>query len=114
MPRGSKPGERRGGRQKGVPNKTGRELREIAREYAPAAIKALEEICKNGESEAARVAAANSLLDRGHGKPTTVLVGDVTQRSGEPMHRETVEETAAWIERVLRDHDDRNGKTSKQ
>jgi hypothetical protein len=114
MPRGSKPGERRGGHQKGVPNKTGRELRELARQYAPAAIKALEEICKNGESEAARVAAANSLLDRGHGKPTTVLVGDVTQRSGEPMHRETVEETAAWIERVLREHEDRNGKTSKQ
>ena len=54
MPRGSKPGERRGGRKKGVPNKAGRELREVAQEHTPAAIKTLAEICENGESEAAR------------------------------------------------------------
>ena len=32
MPRGSAPGERRGGRQKGTPNKATREMKEIVRE----------------------------------------------------------------------------------
>jgi hypothetical protein len=103
MPRGSKPGERRGGRQKGVPNKAGRELREVAKEYTPVAMKTLAEICEKGESEAARVAAANALLDRGHGKPTSVVVADVTQRPGQTVHSEPVSETVKWIESVLND-----------
>ena len=32
MPRGSRPGERRGGRQKGTPNRLTREIREMIRE----------------------------------------------------------------------------------
>ena len=103
MPRGSKPGERRGGRKKGVPNNAGRELREVAQEHTPAAIKTLAEICENGESEAARVAAANALLDRGHGKPTNPVVADVTQRTAQPKY-ESISDTAAWIESVLNDH----------
>ena len=90
MPRGSKPGERRGGRKKGVPNKAGRELREVAQEHTPGAIKTLAEICEKGESEAARVAAANALLDRGHGKPTNLVMADVTQRPGQPIHTESI------------------------
>lgn len=101
MPRGSRPGERRGGRRKGVPNRVCRDLREAAQQYTPVAIQTLAHICERGESEAARVAAANGLLDRGHGKPTTVLVGDLTQRPGEPRFTETISETAAWIESVL-------------
>ena len=103
MPRGSKPGERRGGRKKGVPNNAGRELREVAQEHTPAAIKTLAEICENGESEAARVAAANALLDRGHGKPTNPVVADVTKRTAQPKY-ELISDTAAWIEFVLNDH----------
>jgi hypothetical protein len=104
MPRGSKPGERRGGRQKGVPNKAGRELREVAQEYTPVAMKTLADICEKGESEAARVAAANALLDRGHGKPTNLVVADVTQRPGQPTYSEPISETVAWIESVLAEH----------
>jgi hypothetical protein len=104
MPRGSKPGERRGGRKKGVPNKAGRELREVAQEYTATAMKTLAEICENGESEAARVAAANALLDRGHGKPTNLVVADVTERPSQPRHTESVFDTAAWIKSVLNDH----------
>ena len=84
----------------GTPNKVTADLQEAAQAYTPAALKTLNEICVGGESEAARVAAANSLLDRGHGRPTTHVSADMTHR---PVvhHRESVEETAAWIERVL-------------
>ena len=97
-------GIKTGGRKLGTPNKACRDLREVAQQYTPVAIQTLAHICERGESEAARVAAANGLLDRGHGKPTTVLVGDLTQRRGEPRFTETISETAAWIESVLHGH----------
>lgn len=74
--RGAKPGERRGGRQKGTPNKTTATLKELARQYTPDALKTLAQIMVSGESEAARVSAANAILDRGYGKPSTVIAGD--------------------------------------
>ncbi|MTJ81746.1 MAG: hypothetical protein F8N37_12110 [Telmatospirillum sp.] len=53
------------------------EIRKLAQEHAPAAIEALVEICTNPKaSDAARVAAANSLLDRGLGKPVQPIGGD--------------------------------------
>jgi hypothetical protein len=36
MPRGSKPGERRGARQKGTPNKATAEVKVLAQKYVPA------------------------------------------------------------------------------
>lgn len=74
--RGAKPGERRGGRQKGTPNKANRTLKEAAREYTEQALQTLVQIALGGESEAARVSAANAILDRGYGKPSQVLAGD--------------------------------------
>lgn len=74
--RGSKPGERRGGRVKGVPNKATAEIKTIARQYTGQAIATLAEIMVNGQSEAARVAAVNALLDRAYGKPSQVVAGD--------------------------------------
>jgi hypothetical protein len=75
--RGRKPGgPKTGGRQKGSPNKTTSTLRDMARQYTAVSLKALSDIVINGESEAARVSAANALLDRGYGKPTTVIGGD--------------------------------------
>lgn len=74
--RGSKPGERRGGREKNQPNNVNKTLRELARQYTPEALATLAQIMTTGESEAARVAAANALLDRGYGKPSQVLAGD--------------------------------------
>lgn len=69
MPRGSKPGERRGGRRKGSLNKATADIREAAQEYTAEALSVLAEVMRGGDSAAARVAAANSILDRGHGKP---------------------------------------------
>ncbi len=67
---GSKPGERRGGRQKGTPNKVTAELRGAAQQYTMQALEVLAHVAQHGESESARVSAACALLDRGHGRPT--------------------------------------------
>ena len=67
---------RGGGRPKGVPNKANSGLRDLARKYTPEALEALVKVMREGESEAARVSAANSILDRGYGKPSQVLAGD--------------------------------------
>lgn len=64
------------GRPKGVPNKATKSLRELARAYTEEALESLVLIMKAGESESARVSAANAILDRGYGKPSTVISGD--------------------------------------
>lgn len=74
--RGSKPGERRGGRAKGQPNNATKTLKELAREYTADALEALVKVLRESDSDAARVSAANAILDRGYGKPSTVLAGD--------------------------------------
>lgn len=48
-------------------------ISDLARQYAEDALDALVEIATEGESEAARVSAANSILDRGYGKPVQSL-----------------------------------------
>jgi len=58
-----------GGRKRGIPNKATRELKELAQPYASEAIQTLREIMEHGGTEAARVAAARELLDRGYGRP---------------------------------------------
>jgi len=74
--RGSKPGERRGGRKPGVPNKATIEIRTIASQYGPEAVAELYRLATKAESEAARVSAIKELLDRGYGKSPQPLTGD--------------------------------------
>ena len=52
------------------------EIRSLARSYTEMAIQTLAGIAQNGEQEAARVRAAEALLDRGWGKPTQPVDGD--------------------------------------
>ena len=71
MPRG---GYRSGaGRPTGSLNKTtsvqSQRLSELAKDYTHDALLTLVDVAKNGRSDAARVSAANALLDRGYGKP---------------------------------------------
>lgn len=74
---GRKPGmPKTGGRKKGVRNKIGRDVRDLAQKYTAEAIDTLAAIMRNGESETARALAADKLLDRGHGKPAQVVAGD--------------------------------------
>lgn len=72
---GSKPGERRGGRRKGTPNKATADIKVLAQQYTPAAIERLAVLgglVNAGEgialSEQAQVGALKELIDRGHGK----------------------------------------------
>ena len=71
-------GRREGaGRPAGVPNKATREqgarLSELAKSYTDIAFSTLVDVAMNGSSDTARIAAANSILDRGYGKPKADL-----------------------------------------
>lgn len=89
--RGSKPGERRGGRKAGVPNKATAAIKEIAGQYTEQAVTTLVSILAGGEGipAAAQVAAAKELLDRAHGKPgqSVDLTGDMTFKGLEVIVR---------------------------
>jgi hypothetical protein len=89
--RGSKPGERRGGRKPGTPNKAKpadkKTLEELAREYTPRALGTLAEIAfSKTATDAARVSAASALLDRGYGKPKQAT--EVSGANGGPIQSE--------------------------
>ena len=61
------------GRPAGSTNKTSPEqsqrLSELAKTYTEDAIATLVDVARNGRTDAARVSAANALLDRAYGKP---------------------------------------------
>nr|WP_293854423.1 hypothetical protein [Sphingomonas sp. SCN 67-18] len=60
-----------------MPNKATQSIREIARQYTDEAVNSLVAVMRDdGEPAAARVSAANAILDRGYGKPSTVISGD--------------------------------------
>jgi hypothetical protein len=81
MPQGSAPGERRGGRQKGTPNKTTAEIKGLAQSFCPAAIQRLAELSglipgkRPAENEQTQVVAMKELLDRGYGRAAQAIVG---------------------------------------
>ena len=64
-------GTKTGGRKAGVPNKATAEIRSLAREHGPAAIAELARLAKEAQSEQARIAACNALLDRAYGRSQT-------------------------------------------
>jgi hypothetical protein len=77
---GKRPGS---GRPAGVPNKATAEVREAARQYGKKAVKELaklaglvDEGAGKAESDQARIAALNGILDRGYGKPSQHIGGD--------------------------------------
>jgi len=59
-------------------NKATADIKAAAQVYTEDALATLAQIMKAGESEAARVAAANSILDRGFGKPRQSMDVDAT------------------------------------
>lgn len=65
-----------GGRKAGTPNKSTAEVKALAAGYAPAALKELARLAIKAQSEQARVAACNAILDRAYGKPTQTIAGD--------------------------------------
>jgi hypothetical protein len=63
-----------GGRIAGTPNRSTAEIKTVAQEYGPAAVKRLAELAglvagiRPAESEQAQVAASKEILDRGFGR----------------------------------------------
>ena len=75
-------GKREGaGRPKGAVNKATADIRDAAQEFTTEALQTLAQVMRNSESDAARVAAANSILDRGHGKPKQALDVDANVKA---------------------------------
>lgn len=74
------------GRKPGVRDKaTGEQrasLEELARTHTEAALAVLAKVMNEGESESARVSAANSMLDRGYGRPRQAvdMSGDLNHK----------------------------------
>lgn len=72
-------------------------VRELARQYTTQAVDALVEVL-GSLSDAARVSAANALLDRGWGKPEQPLTG----MNGGPIEITTKEQRDAAVTAALR------------
>lgn len=67
---GPRPGA---GRKKGKVSQARRDLAEMAREHAPAALQTLMEVATGDGPESARVSAATAILDRAYGRPPQAL-----------------------------------------
>ncbi len=83
MARGAKPGERRGGRVQGTPNKATVEIKDVARKHGPAIIEEAAKLAGvidggtgKAESEQARIAAMTLVMGYGYGKPSQVVGSD--------------------------------------
>jgi predicted ArsR family transcriptional regulator len=63
---GARPGA---GRPKGALNTATKDIRALAQQYGPQAIATLVELMLQGENQTVRKSAADSLLDRGFGRP---------------------------------------------
>ncbi|AVA20666.1 hypothetical protein [Rhizobium sp. NXC24] len=79
----------RGGKREGAGRKSGgvsqakKDIAQMAKVHAVDALNTLAKIAKSGESESARVSAANALLDRAYGRP--MQSHQVTGKDGGPL-----------------------------
>jgi len=62
-------GKKFGGRQKGMPNKSTSDIRALAQEYGPEAIRRLVSLMRQADDRKLQFAAAKELLYRGYGPP---------------------------------------------
>jgi hypothetical protein len=87
-----------GGRPKAIA-----EIRELAREHTGEAVETLMSIMTDPKAApAARVSAANALLDRGYGKPPQHITGEVASYVARlPEPAKTVEEWQASIAKPI-------------
>ena len=84
-----------GGRPGGVA-----QVRELARRYTGKAVERLVKEMNDGDTSHARIAAANSVLDRGWGKPTQPLAGEADEPPESPL---TVAEREERARRLIRE-----------
>ncbi|MGH6866275.1 MAG: hypothetical protein ACREDO_08935, partial [Methyloceanibacter sp.] len=84
---GTRPGA---GRKKGKVSGAKRELAEMARKYAEAALLTLVEIATGDGAASARVSAATAILDRAYGKPPQALEHSAPDNSLERFWQEVM------------------------
>jgi hypothetical protein len=77
------------GRKQGAVSQAKRDLAEMAKDHAEVALNVLVSIAQSGESEGARVSAANAILDRAYGKPPQALDHKSSDGSMSPMDSKT-------------------------
>ena len=77
------------------------QVRELAREYTEEAIQKLVELMRKADSDQAQILAANSLLDRGWGKPVQPVGRDP---KGMPIIHEHRAVVLAEIHRIVAAH----------
>lgn len=85
MPAGGKrpgAGRKPGSKQRATVEQAGT-LAELAREHTTTALNVLVQVAQASESDAARVSAANAILDRGYGKP--VQQTELTGKDGKDL-----------------------------
>lgn len=85
---GKRPGAgRKPGSRDRATKQAGATLSALARGHTSVALGTLAKIAKAGESESARVSAANALLDRGYGRPSQAIEHqfDLTNLSDEEL-----------------------------
>lgn len=61
-------GTKTGGRQRGTPNKATAEVRDLALDHGPAAVAELARLAAEAQSETARIAACNAIIERAYGR----------------------------------------------
>lgn len=66
-------GKKTGGRAKGTPNKLTADIKALAQEYGADAISTIVGIMNTSENDAARLAAAKELIDRGYGRASQAV-----------------------------------------
>ncbi len=102
---------RRGGKRPGAGRPQGRRskatadqkltLEELARSYTEIALNVLIEVAQHGQSEAARVSAANAILDRGYGKPRQVELAVASPEGTAERSAETMVSMRAEFDELL-------------
>lgn len=104
---------RRGGKRAGAGRPSGRKnkatvaqkltLEELARTHTDTALAVLVEVAQHGQSEAARVSAANSILDRGYGKPRQLEPEPFLQAAKAEFDAEAAAKVDAEFRQLLED-----------
>ena len=91
------------GRPKGALNKATADIKAIAQPYAPEAIETLRKIMRTSQTDAARVAAARELLDRGFGRAPQTVNATVEQRMVARMP-EPARDADEWLQQSQVQH----------
>jgi len=83
-------------------------IAELAKEHTPQALSALVSVMNEGQSESARVSAANAVLDRAYGRPVQAIEhgGEINGTTTLDIGKLTLSERKALLAAVILDDDE--------